>query len=176
MTETAPGRNRWRVLGFVALCVVCLATATGYVLHSRARVDSLAKPRILGSPVQYFAVTLALDRTDPQVMKPGQRVQANLLLDRRQDALLVPRQAVFDREGRSVVFRKGEHGFAPVEVKLGASTMGRIVVESGIAAGDVLALRDPTRPAGTPEIKPAPKPSAPPARGSRGGGMTVIIG
>jgi hypothetical protein len=43
VTETAPGRNRWRVLGFVALCVVCLATATGYVLHSRARVNSLAQ-------------------------------------------------------------------------------------------------------------------------------------
>ncbi len=31
-----------------------------------ARVDSLAKPRIQGSPVQYFAVTLALARTDPR--------------------------------------------------------------------------------------------------------------
>jgi HlyD family secretion protein len=156
---------------------VAVESAPGVTYPARIRrVDALAKPRIPGSPVQYFAVTLELARTDPKVMKPGQRVQANLLLDRRQDALLVPRQAVFDREGRSVVFRKGEHGFAPVEVKLGASTMGRIVVESGIAAGDVLALRDPTRPAGTPEIKAAPKPSAPPARGRRGGGMTIIIG
>ena len=43
MTETAPGKNRWRVLGFVALCVVCVATATGYVLHSRARVNALTQ-------------------------------------------------------------------------------------------------------------------------------------
>ena len=43
MTETAPGGNRWRVLGFVDLCVVCVATDTGYVLHSRARVASLAQ-------------------------------------------------------------------------------------------------------------------------------------
>ncbi len=63
-----------------------------------------------------------------------------------------------------------------MEVKLGASTMGRIVVESGIAAGDVLALRDPTRPAGAPEIKPAAaNRSAPPPRPS-GGGMTIMIG
>ena len=41
MTETA--RNRWRVLGFVALCVVCVATATGYVLHSKARVRALSQ-------------------------------------------------------------------------------------------------------------------------------------
>ena len=155
---------------------VAVESAPGVTYPARIkRVDALAKPRIPGSPVQYFAVTLELDHTDPRVMKPGQRVQASLLLDQRKDALLVPRQAVFDREGRSVVFRKGEHGFAPVEVKLGASTMGRIVVESGVAAGDVLALRDPTRPAGTPEIKSAPKPSAPPARGPRGG-TTIIIG
>lgn len=139
------------------------------------RVDTLAKPRIPGSPVQYFAVTLELPSTDPRVMKPGQRVRATLLLDQRKDALMVPRQAVFDREGRSVVFRKGLRGFEPVEVKLGVSTMGRIVVDSGISKGDVLALRDPTRPAGTPEVKPK-KPSAPPPRSPRGGGVMITIG
>ncbi len=140
-----------------------------------ARVDSLAKPRIPGSPVQYFAVTLELARTDPRVMKPGQRVQATLLLEERRGALLVPRQAVFDREGRSVVFRKGARGFAPVEVKLGPATMGRVVVESGLAAGDVLALRDPTRPAGQPEVKPAaPPPAAPATRSGRVRRMVII--
>jgi HlyD family secretion protein len=137
-----------------------------------ARVDALAKPRVPGSPVQYFAVTLALDKTDPRVMKPGQRVQALLRLDEKKDALLAPRQAVFDREGRTVVFRKAGSGFEPVEVKLGPSTMGRVVVESGIQQGDVLAMRDPTRPAGTPEVKP-PKP--PPASPARGSGQRVMI-
>jgi HlyD family secretion protein len=138
-----------------------------------ARVDSLAKPRIPGSPVQYFAVVLELPKTDPRVMKPGQRVQATLMLDERKSALLVPRQAIFDREGRTMVYRrKGGAGFDPVEVKLGPSTMGRVVVESGIAKGDVLALRDPTRPAGAPpEVKPdnRPAPSAlsRPSRGQR---------
>ncbi|HSU80812.1 MAG TPA: efflux RND transporter periplasmic adaptor subunit [Thermoanaerobaculia bacterium] len=155
---------------------VAVESAPGVTYPARIkRVDTLAKPRIPGSPVQYFAVTLELDKTDPRVMKPGQRVQATLLLDQRKDALMVPRQAVFDREGRSIVYRKGSRGFEPVEVKLGASTMGRIVVESGISKGDVLALRDPTRPAGTPEIKPR-NPSAPPPRAPQGGGGMIIIG
>lgn len=154
---------------------VAVESAPGVTYPARIqRVDALAKPRIPGSPVQYFGVTLELARTDPKVMKPGQRVQATLLLDQSKDALLVPRQAVFDREGRSIVYRQGRHGFEPVEVKLGASTMGRIVVASGISAGDVLALRDPTRPAGEPEIKPAQRPSAPPARPHGGGGMIII--
>jgi hypothetical protein len=36
-------RPRWRALGFVALSVVCLSTATGYVLHSRSRVQAIAQ-------------------------------------------------------------------------------------------------------------------------------------
>jgi HlyD family secretion protein len=155
---------------------VAVESAPGVTYPARIkRVDTLAKPRIPGSPVQYFAVTLELSKTDPQVMKPGQRVQATLLLDQRKDALMVPRQAVFDREGRSIVYRKGARGFEPVEVKLGASTMGRIVVDSGVSKGDVLALRDPTRPAGSPEVKPK-KLSAPPPRAPRGGGVMITIG
>jgi len=140
-----------------------------------ARVDSLAKPRIPGSPVQYFAVTLELPRTDPRVMKPGQRVQATLMLEERRGALLAPRQAVFDREGRSVVYRRGSHGFEPVVVRLGPSTMGRVVIESGLRAGDVLALRDPTRPAGTPEIKPAAPPAAPARRSGNSRSVMITI-
>lgn len=41
MKETVGGR--WRALGFVALTVVCLSTATGYVLHSKARVEKLTQ-------------------------------------------------------------------------------------------------------------------------------------
>ena len=36
------GPNRWRLLGFVALCVICVATGTGYVLHSRSRAVAQA--------------------------------------------------------------------------------------------------------------------------------------
>ena len=145
-----------------------------------ARVDSLAKPRIQGSPVQYFAVTLALARTDPRVMKPGQRVGATLFLEQRKGALLVPRQALFDREGRTVVYRRdaktpGGTGFAPAEVKLGPSSLGRVVVDSGLHAGDVLAMRDPTRPAGAPPEKKDTAHKAPPvSSGRRGGGMVII--
>jgi hypothetical protein len=108
------------------------------------RVDKLAKPRRNGVPVQYFAVMLTLDRTDPAVMKPGQRVRATLVID-ESDAVVVPRQAVFDHEGQQVVYRRDGDRFEPVPVTLGAATAGRIVIESGLQAGDRVALRDPTR-------------------------------
>jgi multidrug efflux pump subunit AcrA (membrane-fusion protein) len=107
-------------------------------------VDKLAKPRVPGVPVQYFAVVLELDKTDHAVMKPGQRVRATLILDKA-DALVLPRQAVIGKDGKNVVYRRGAHGFEPVEVELGAGTSGRVVIAKGLAAGDVVALRDPTR-------------------------------
>jgi hypothetical protein len=33
------GRERWRVFGFIALCVVCVAVAVGYVAHTGGRGD-----------------------------------------------------------------------------------------------------------------------------------------
>ena len=110
-----------------------------------ARVEALAKPRFRGSPVQYFGVVLALDATDPRIMKPGQRVRATLHLDERASALTVPRQAVFEREGKMVVYRQKAGGLEPVAVTLGPGSAGRVVVESGLAPGDVVALADPNR-------------------------------
>jgi multidrug efflux pump subunit AcrA (membrane-fusion protein) len=109
------------------------------------KVDALAKPRMRGTPVQYFAVTLALERTDPEIMKPGQRVRAILTLDVMDDVLVVPRQSVFDEDGKKIVYRRNGSGFEPVEVTLGPSAPGRVVIEEGLEAGDVVALSDPTR-------------------------------
>jgi multidrug efflux pump subunit AcrA (membrane-fusion protein) len=70
-----------------------------------------------------------------------------------------------------VVYRKKpEGGFEPVPVTLGPSGMGKVVIESGLAAGDRVALVDPTRSrddaAGKgPEDKGAATPAGPPQMG-----------
>jgi HlyD family secretion protein len=160
--------------GKPAAVVVESDESTRYEARIR-HVDALAKPRVRGSPVQYFAVTLELTRTDPRVMKPGQRVQATLDLDARRDALVVPRQAVFLRDGKTVVYRAGGGGFSAVAVKVGPSGMGKTVIESGLAAGDRIALRDPTRAADDAGRGAAPggaRPAAPasPSRGATAAG------
>ncbi|MDL2718739.1 MAG: efflux RND transporter periplasmic adaptor subunit [Acidobacteriota bacterium] len=125
------------------------------------RVDSVPKPRVKGVPVQYFGVTVVLDRVDALKMKPGQRVEASLALDAREDALAVPRQAVFERDGKKIVYRRKGRTFEPVEVALGPVALGTVVVEKGLASGDVVALRDPARSADD-----GPRPKAAPVGGS----------
>jgi HlyD family secretion protein len=136
-------------------------SASGTVWGARvALVDTLAKPRFRKSPVQYFAVTLALDQTARERMKPGARVRARITVERRPQALSVPRQAVFEREGKTVVYRKSATGFKPVAVALGPASAGRVVVERGLAAGDRVALRDPSQ---APASPTAPASSSPPS-------------
>jgi multidrug resistance efflux pump len=131
-------------LGSGKPATVELESAPGLAYPARiARVDALAKPRLRGSPVQYFAVVLELARTDPARMKPGARVRAVLTLDEVPRALAVPRQAVFTRDGRTVVYRRGAGGFTAVPVTLGPSGMGRVVIASGLQPGDTVALGDP---------------------------------
>lgn len=123
------------------------------------QVDSLAKPRFRGVPVQYFGAVATIERTDPAVMKPGQRVTARIVLAEAVDALVIPRQAVVEKDGKKVVYRRaGWRGFRPVEVSLGVAALGRVVVAGGLDEGDVIAVVDPTSRQELPRT-PAPGPA-----------------
>jgi HlyD family secretion protein len=108
------------------------------------QIDKLARPRMRGVPVQYFGVTLSLERTDPHVMKPGARVRAIIELENRASAFAIPRQAIFEKDGKKVVYRRHGSAFDVVPVTIASSSAGRVVVTSGIRKDDDLALLDPT--------------------------------
>ncbi|HYS53282.1 MAG TPA: HlyD family efflux transporter periplasmic adaptor subunit [Thermoanaerobaculia bacterium] len=108
------------------------------------QVDKLARPRFRGVPVQYFGVTVTLDKTDPIVMKPGARVLALLEIENRKNVFSIPRQALFEKEGKKLVYRKRGDRFDPLPVEIASSTPGRVVITKGLAKGDQLAMRDPT--------------------------------
>lgn len=105
-------------------------------------VATLAKPRQRDVPIQYFAVILELEKTDTTVMKPGQRVNATLSLD-SVDALVVPRQCIFTVDGDFIAYRLSQGHYEPVSVTLGTGTPGRVVIEKGLMAGDIIATQDP---------------------------------
>jgi biotin carboxyl carrier protein len=132
-------------VGNVAKVILEAHPETPYDAKIR-RVDTLAKPRVRDVPIQYFGVTLELARTDTALMKPGERVHATLILDSK-DAVTAPRQAVFEKDGKTVVYRLENGRFEAVAVKLGASTPGSVAIEEGLGDGDRIALRDPGRPA-----------------------------
>lgn len=108
-------------------------------------LDKLARPRTRGVPVQYFGVTVSLDRTDVKKMKPGARVRAVLEVENLKSAFAIPRQALFEKDGRKLVYRRKNGRFEPVEVAISSSSAGRVVVTRGLISGDEIALHDPTK-------------------------------
>lgn len=117
------------------------ATFTGTIKS----VDKVARPRIPRHPVNYFGVTVELDRTKPALMKPGARVHAVLEVENQSNAVAIPRQALFEKEGKKLVYRKTSGKFEPVEVTIGSSSAGRVVVTKGLRKDDEIALEDPTK-------------------------------
>jgi HlyD family secretion protein len=94
------------------------------------------------SAVRQFDITLQLDKPDPS-MRAGSSLR--VVIDGREikDALHVPRQAVFEKNGKNFVFLQiGDGRFDRRDVKVENRTESRAVV-SGLNEGDVIALVDP---------------------------------
>jgi len=131
---------------------VTLESRPGVVFRGKvSQIDKLARPRMRGVPVQYFGVTVTLDRTDVAVMKPGARVRAVLEVENRARAFAVPRQALFEKDGKKIAYRKRGGSFQPVKVEISSSSAGKVVVTRGLMQGDEIAMHDPTI---APEEKP----------------------
>ena len=91
--------------------------------------------------VRQFDVTFAFANPDPR-LRAGSTVR--LMIDGRDipNALQVPRQAVFEKSGKTFVYvRKGDR-FERRDVKVTNSTESRAAV-TGVDDGDVIALIDP---------------------------------
>ena len=109
---------------------------------SLLKMDTLAQPKHHEVPVHYFGVTLELAKTDAETMRIGQRVSAIIRVE-EPDALVIPRQAVFDDDGKTIVYKRSGGSFDAVEVELGTASAGRVVITAGLEAGDEVALRNP---------------------------------
>jgi multidrug efflux pump subunit AcrA (membrane-fusion protein) len=94
------------------------------------------------SATRLFDVSLEFDKPDPR-LKAGGSVRVTLDGKELRDAIHIPRQAVFDKNGKNYVFVKtGEH-FEPRDIKVEQRTESRVVI-SGLAEGTEIALVDPT--------------------------------
>lgn len=108
-----------------------------------SRVATLAKQE-RGETTKTFDVEILLEENDDQ-LRPGMTVLCRIEVERHADALSVPLEAVFEREGGPVVW-KMEGGANASPVELGARNRNHVRVLSGLEPGEVIALRDPTVP------------------------------
>lgn len=93
-----------------------------------------------------FDIAVQLDRADPR-LRPGFTMQMTILGDQASDVLSVPRQALFEKDGKSILYLKDASGFKAHPVKVRYGTESRAAVE-GVTEGAEVALVNPdSRPA-----------------------------
>jgi HlyD family secretion protein len=114
------------------------------------------------SITRQFDVTFQFERPDPR-LRAGASAQVILEGAEIPDAIHVPRQAVFERNGKNHVFVKLGDRFEQREVVITQKTESRLVVE-GLEPGAEIALVDPTV---TAAAEPAGAASPMPGGGAR---------
>lgn len=92
-----------------------------------------------------FEVIVAVKEADPKTIKPGMTADVEFIQDTLKKAVYVPIESVIDKGGKTFVYLKEGRKYKQVPVKTGKSNDNFIIITKGLEAGQVVALRDPTR-------------------------------
>jgi hypothetical protein len=102
------------------------------------------------------------------LLRPGLLADVEIQVEKLPDVIHVPAQAVFQKNGQYLVYVHGKDGkFEPRPVQLVKQSESMMVISSGVQAGEVVAMADPSA---DKSKKGEKKSSAGAAMGGMGGG------
>jgi hypothetical protein len=79
------------------------------------------------------------------LLRPGLLADVEIQVEKLPDVIHVPAQAVFQKNGQFLVYVHGKDGkFEPRPVQLVKQSESMMVISSGVQAGEVVAMADPT--------------------------------
>ncbi len=109
-----------------------------------ALISPLAKPDFSSWPiVKNFDLSVQLDESDARI-RPGMSATARIAVDRVPNSILIPVEAVFNKNGRSVVYVFARGKFEERVIETGRRGNGQIIATKGLKSGERVALQDPT--------------------------------
>jgi hypothetical protein len=79
------------------------------------------------------------------LLRPGLLADVEIQVEKLPDVIHVPAQAVFQKNGQFLVYVHGKNGkFEPRPVQLVKQSESMMVIASGVTAGEIVAMADPT--------------------------------
>jgi HlyD family secretion protein len=93
-------------------------------------------------PVRNFDLGLILDEKDARI-RPGMTATARIAADKVPNVTLVPAEAIFQKDGRPVVYRLNGSKFDEQQIEIVRRGREQAAVSGGVNAGDKLAVRRP---------------------------------
>jgi RND family efflux transporter MFP subunit len=139
--ETERGRLRTGQLVNVQLDAIPDAQFTG-------RIDQISTIATLdftgGWPFpRNFDLQVTLDQSDVRI-RPGMTAQLTIVVDRVPNAITIPKQASFQKSGRTVAYVLNGSKFDERVLEVARRSRDRLLVAKGLRAGERIALKDPT--------------------------------
>jgi multidrug efflux pump subunit AcrA (membrane-fusion protein) len=107
------------------------------------KVGNLARSKYYTGGTNVFDVSVAIDEIDDR-FRPGMMTRVKIIIDVLDDEIFVPIESVFEKDGVPVVYVKSGRSFEERPVGVGRRNDTHIVITSGLAAGEEIALEDPT--------------------------------
>jgi len=119
----------------------------GEVFHAKVKsVAGMVANAWFDDPAHNFDVSAVMERPDSR-LRPGLAAHVVILGDNLQHALSIPRQAIFDTDGKPKVYVKSGSSFEPRDVKIRYLTEGLAVID-GLKEGTQVALVNPAQKSG----------------------------
>lgn len=106
-------------------------------------IDTIAKPLGEESPLKYFETKVALDTTEPQLMKPGVQVKASVFVEKQAGVLAVPNQALVFEQSKAFLLVKNSARVEKRAVETGARSLTLTIILKGLTEGDLVLLGNP---------------------------------
>lgn len=106
-------------------------------------VASIGKQKEQNSNIKVFETVVAIKKRS-DILRPGMTTSNKIIINEIPNVLFIPQEAVFEKDGKKIVYKKNGSDFDQVEVELGERGEDYIIVKKGLAQNDVVALVDPT--------------------------------
>ncbi len=108
-----------------------------------ASVGTIGQQQDRSSSIKTFEVVVDITETDP-ILKPGMTTSLEVVVQTLQQALYVPLESVFTKNGKTVVYIADGSSTREAEVTTGMSNGNFVTITQGLKGGEKVALRDPT--------------------------------
>lgn len=105
-------------------------------------VANLAVDKSRNNKSKVFPVEVVLDETDKR-LSPGNTVSCRILIDKLDDVLFIPTEALMTEGGVNFVYKKRASGYERVDVEVGQHNNDYVVITKGLSEKDEVALIDP---------------------------------
>jgi multidrug resistance efflux pump len=104
------------------------------------------------------------------LLRPGLLADVEIILEKIPDAINVPNQAVFEKDGKTIVYVRNDRGWEERVIQPVKRSESVVVVASGIKPGETIAMSDPFAKPG--DTKKKDKPAGGAAGSLPGGGRS----